>query len=682
MTMHKDILLATRYLNDDLMNELRESSNFDIDTPEHGLTPLIVIIQEGRDEGLKFLIDNGASVNWMRDDTTPLIQAIIGNHIEMVKELINAGADVNLNSEFSSPLLDACEKSNLALFKILVEAGADVDGGVVDDSETPLSRAINYGTAEIVQCLIESGANLNCDGEANAVISAVYACRDDILDLVLKAGGNANALDNYGYPLLDRLIYDSRINTASILLEHGASTDIATGDDGLLPLHQASMWGNIKLVELLLNYKAGLHAVDFHGWSALMYADFHYAPNVVELLKQAGTSFPDNAHWDAIARINHGLLSDAREAVAPLRDASDYFKSKAMEAAVRSSNDPGIVEALLEIGCEPDNLTQKNEYLLDLAVLAHRFETVDLLMKAKGSLSRPGVFFSIRSPLFSAVKSGRTDMVKSILAFAEIPGDQDILNEAADSATRANNLEMLSILSEAGASPEGTDPSFGVGLFSSNLISVVTDGHHDMLRHLVAQGADLEEQGFMNLKPLHIAAEAGDITAVQILVAGNADINASSSVNNSPLSLAVANGHPEVVQYLIDNGAVTNAKVSHGTLFKSSLVADAIDAGNLETLKILLAHDVELDVTSFSSNSSLHAAILAGQVDMIEPLIEAGASIDAINLDSQTPLQLAEANDNEDVVRTLKGAIKKNIKTSQLCELISLSQTESILSTI
>ena len=83
---------------------------------------------------------------------------------------------------------------------------------------------------------------------------------------------------------------------------------------------------------------------------------------------------------------------------------------------------------------------------------------------------------------------------------------------------------MLSILSEAGAIPEGTESSFGVGLFSSNLISVVTEGHHDMLRHLVDQGADLEEQGFMNMKPLHIAAEAGDLTAVQILVAGDADI--------------------------------------------------------------------------------------------------------------------------------------------------------------
>ena len=125
MNMHEEILLAARYLDNDLMSQLRGRSNFDIDIMENGATPLIVIIQEGRVEGIKFLIKNGASVNWMADDTTPLNQAIIDNRVEMVKALINAGADVNLETEFSSPLLNACDKSNITIVKLLVEAGAD-----------------------------------------------------------------------------------------------------------------------------------------------------------------------------------------------------------------------------------------------------------------------------------------------------------------------------------------------------------------------------------------------------------------------------------------------------------------------------------------------------------------------------------------------------------------------------
>lgn len=79
-------------------------------------------------------------------------------------------------------------------------------------------------------------------------------------------------------------------------------------------------------------------------------------------------------------------------------------------------------------------------------------------------------------------------------------------------------------------------------------------------------------------------------------------------------------------------------------------------------LKALLAYGVELDVTDyFSRNSPLHSVILDGHVDMIQPLLEAGALVDAINGDSQTPLELAESIKNEDAVRALTEAIQKEV---------------------
>lgn len=114
---------------------------------------------------------------------------------------------------------------------------------------------------------------------------------------------------------------------------------------------------------------------------------------------------------------------------------------------------------------------------------------------------------------------------------------------------------MLNLLTEVGAKPEDAISIYGPGTFLSNLASVVTDRHHDMLRHLVAQGSDLEEAGFLNMRPLHLAAEAGDLTAIQILVEGNADVDALSGMNKSPLCLATENVHVSVVKYLLEFGA-------------------------------------------------------------------------------------------------------------------------------
>ena len=221
---------------------------------------------------------------------------------------------------------------------------------------------------------------------------------------------------------------------------------------------------------------------------------------------------------------------------------------------------------------------------------------------------------------------------------------------------------MLNLLTEVGARPEDAISIYGPGTFLSNLASVVTDRHHDMLRHLVAQGSDLEEAGFLNMRPLHLAAEAGDLTAVQILVEGNADVNALSGMNKSPLCLATENGHVSVVKYLLEIGANTDSRGSRRKLFRSPLIFYALYSGNLGMLKTLLAHGVELDVTDyFSKNSPLHSAILEEHVDMIQPLVEAGASINAINRESQTPLELAESIENKDAVRALAEAIQNKV---------------------
>ena len=55
--------------------------------------------------------------------------------------------------------------------------------------------------------------------------------------------------------------------------------------------------------------------------------------------------------------------------------------------------------------------------------------------------------------------------------------------------------------------------------------------------------------------PLHWVASEGHIEVVKILLAEGADVNACNKDQNTPLLVACAEGHPEVVKQLLAGGA-------------------------------------------------------------------------------------------------------------------------------
>lgn len=73
----------------------------------HRLTPLHFAAQDGRNELVELLIDNGADINARNHSLgTPLNYAVCGQNVSTVQLLIALGADVNLgDSSGLSPLL-------------------------------------------------------------------------------------------------------------------------------------------------------------------------------------------------------------------------------------------------------------------------------------------------------------------------------------------------------------------------------------------------------------------------------------------------------------------------------------------------------------------------------------------------------------------------------------------------
>jgi len=91
-----------------------------------------------------------------------LCQAACRNEMDTVSELITAGADANYQEKgdsFVTPLYAATGSQNYELVKVLLNAHADANG-LSCFEEAPLHEAIRNGRQDILQALLQAGADI------------------------------------------------------------------------------------------------------------------------------------------------------------------------------------------------------------------------------------------------------------------------------------------------------------------------------------------------------------------------------------------------------------------------------------------------------------------------------------------------------------------------------------------
>ena len=89
----------------------------------------------------------------------------------------------------------------------------------------------------------------------------------------------------------------------------------------------------------------------------------------------------------------------------------------------------------------------------------------------------------------------------------------------------------------------------------TDLFDVAIDGDVSEVRRMVAAGADIEEQGELGMRPLHVAAKAGHVEVITVLVEElGADKDAKNAVGWTPLHSAAIKGHVEAIKVLVELG--------------------------------------------------------------------------------------------------------------------------------
>ena len=192
----------------------------------------------------------------------------------------------------------------------------------------------------------------------------------------------------------------------------------------------------------------------------------------------------------------------------------------------------------------------------------------------------------------------------------------------------------------------------------TGLLAAAYAGDANMLRRLIAAGADLAVIDSGGRTPLHLAAYRSDEAIVSILAEAGADLNALDAQAYDIVTIAAVANDPEMVRCALLLG--TNARNVTSPYDGTALIA-AAHLGHFEVVEILVAAGAPLDHINNIEWTAVIEAIVLGDGGMnhqktLKALLDGGADPNIGDGDSVTPLQLARQRGYPEMVQLLIAA--------------------------
>ena len=293
----------------DLAAALEEGADPNVESTP-GRPALFLAASRGNAEATRLLIDAGADVNADTADGSILVKAAVEGHPEVVELLLDAGADMSAIgrawSGGDAPALWAAaagEHGIIEVARLLIEHGADVDQVDPTGGATALILAASTNQADMVELLLESGADINfqsSDG-STALHAAAFnqfggRSSPEAARVLIEKGAALNTTDAEGRTPLDIALPD----VAEILREAGAE---AGADQSLLneQVISAIGQGDVAALAAALAEGADPNAESTPGRPALFLAARRGSAEAARLLIDAGADVHavtvDGAIW-------------------------------------------------------------------------------------------------------------------------------------------------------------------------------------------------------------------------------------------------------------------------------------------------------------------------------------------------------------------------------------------------
>lgn len=199
-------------------------------TNNEGNNPLHLVCLQGQANAVRCLVQHNADADVKnREKNTPLHLAAIKGEIGVVTSLIESGCDVNIPDKHGDTILHQCARNGkLDIVELLVgtrrcNLDAKNSAGV-----TPLIAATTSGFADIVECLVRDGADVNFQTE-DGDVPIQLAVREGYVDLVtrlLRLGADVNVPNSRGNTALHTAVYRDNELLIQQLVQRGADRTV------------------------------------------------------------------------------------------------------------------------------------------------------------------------------------------------------------------------------------------------------------------------------------------------------------------------------------------------------------------------------------------------------------------------------------------------------------------------
>ncbi|KAF5007192.1 hypothetical protein FDECE_6454, partial [Fusarium decemcellulare] len=509
---------------------------------------------------------------------TSLSFAVGNKKLAMIRLLLFLGADVNEAGCLGTPLQIAVRSEwNLPLIQLLLQKGADVNSpppGFVGGM-TALQEAVVTGEEDVVDCLLEAGADINAPpwrhGGRTAFQAAAECGHTHLVELLVKAGANINAspapVD--GRTCLQAAAEENNVDMVRLLLQLGADINSPPAPEGggvtvlQAAILQDAIWHDRKLAMMLLEQGADINA------------------------PQSSQSGPS-----ALCR-------------------------------VIQIHDYELAHQLLAKGANPDG-DGGSFSPLGTATDEDAFDMVRSLLLGGANVNRTHYG---ETPLQIALKKGHLHLAR--LFIDTTPASTGFSGSKALGVAIDHNLvEFVELLLLRGISPNELSDSEGEP--ESPLVRTLRKRpiNKSIVKALLSYGVDVNAD---NGQPLQEAVVGGSVWAVQTLLAAGADFNAPALLRcqKTALQSAVASSNSELMSLLLDVGADINAPPSHES--GETALQAAVNKESVPMVKLLLSRGA--DVNGPPSHSygatALQRAAIRGHLRIALMLLQEGADINA-----------------------------------------------------
>ncbi|KAK7974466.1 hypothetical protein PG989_016314 [Apiospora arundinis] len=565
----------------------------------------------------------------------------------------------------------------------------------------PIQVAANWCPISVVEELISAGADVNlCQKGETALFAAAgrELAGGPIVEKLLLAGATIPKGTTFEKILLNQSFHFFEEDHYHLKT---SPRDWPSLRRWCQILQMTAVLGHSLFADLLLSRGTDVNAVGYHFGTALEAASHFGHTTMVQYLLDAGAQVNAvEGHWGT-----------------PLR------------AALAGGHET-VTRILLSHGADiriPTAEQWKDLYLSDrtpifhLGVRSDNLEIVKMLLKAGADAVRgtPGALH----PLILASKLGKSEIVKALLDAGaspnvtwpeDNPGDDskndsdDGSDDISDDGSRhrsehdyipSHNLNDLPVRDLRAGSVWGYTSDAHE---SSPIHAAVSHGYLDVVKLLVARGADIEQHIERRPKPLLVAAARGYVDIVRFLLSSGAKVDDSKA-----LFEAVMNGDTEIAKDLLTAGANASSVVNlacrmrncdilellvervYDTEEKPETVIDnafstrgisdssfrvlmeysrptkrgfsRICAEGLVTLaEVLLAEGFEVNQPDENDDFPLQIAAASLQPEIISLLLSHGAQVDCHKSERGTPLELALEACAEPMLRNIKSEIAKN----------------------